>query len=424
MIRSIAKLAGVLALVAVLILSLVGSASADNLLNGKVRTGDVVTVPSTETVDSDLYAFAREVVINGTIHGDVVAGGGFVTVNGKVDGDVIVAGGTVNVSGSIGGSVLAGGGTLDINGAVGGAIRAGGGRVSIGGSVAHDVAVGAGTLTVGGTLGGDLLLGAGQTTITGSVAGSIEGSASTYTRTGTIGGTEHVDIQPAQAFQSPVPTLTYTRDPVLDAVRHFVTVLVFAALAMWLFPRGMRAAEETVRRRPILAFGGGLLSLAGAIVAIIALVVVMVLLAIVFGAATLAGLALLDIILGMLAFLALVFGVVIAAVFYSVAVVGLGLARAVMPRLMPSRAAAGAPPMSRLEEFGLLALGVAVLVILTSLPVVGPLVELVVVFVGLGAIGVVLWESWRHGRAGAASAVPADGGQASVTLSWGKPAGG
>lgn len=422
MIRSIAKLAGVLALVAVLILSLVGSASADNLLNGKVRTGDVVTVPSTETVDSDLYAFAREVVINGTIHGDVVAGGGFITVNGKVDGDVIVGGGTVNVSGTIGGSVIAGGGTLDINGAVGGAIRAGGGRVSIGGSVAHDVAVGAGTLTVGGTLGRDLLLGAGQTTITGSVAGSIEGSASSYTRTGTIGGTEHVDIQPTQAFQSPIPTLTYTRDPVLDAIRHFVTVLVFAALAMWLFPRGMRAAEETVRRRPILAFGGGLLSLAGAIVAIVALFVVMVLLAIVFGAATLAGLALLDIILGMLAFLALVFGVVIAAVFYSVAVVGLGLARAVMPRLLPSRAAAGAPPMSRLEEFGLLALGVAVLVILTSLPVVGPLVELVVVFVGLGAIGVVLWESWRRSRAGARPEL-AGGGQASVTLSWGNPAG-
>jgi hypothetical protein len=87
-----------------------------------------------------------------------------------------------------------------------------------------------------------------------------------------------------------------------------------------------------------------------------------------------------------------------------------------MPRLMPARAAAGAPPMSRLEEFAVLAVGVAVLVILTSLPVIGPLVEIVVVLLGLGAIGLVTWGAWR--RPSASGAVS---GTVPATPGWGAP---
>ncbi|HJW21890.1 MAG TPA: hypothetical protein VJ506_05620 [Candidatus Limnocylindrales bacterium] len=419
--RPILKLAAVIGLLALLLAASMAVVSADNLLGGKVRTGDVVTVPSTETVNSDLYAFAREVVVDGTVLGDVVAGAGTVTIDGKVDGDVIVAGGTVHVSGAIGGSVIAGGGTVDVNGTVGGAIRVGGGQVTIAGATAHDVAVGGGTLNVGGTVGGDLLFGAGQTTVTGSVTGSIEGSAQSYTRTGTVGGTEHVDITPASTYQSPVPTFTYTRDPILDAIRHFVTVVLLAALALWLVPAGLRASGEVARRRPLPAFGGGILFLALAIVLLLVVVILMVILAVIFAAASLAGLAVLDVVAAMLAFFVVLFGLIVAAAWYSVAVVGLALVRAAMPRLMPARYAAGAPaPTTRLEELALLAGGAAVVIVFTSLPIVGPLVELVVVFVGLGALGIAGWDAWQRRRHGT---VGPDGGQVGVTLSWGKPAG-
>jgi hypothetical protein len=432
--RSIVKLAGVLGLLAVLILMAVGTASADSLLGGKIRTGDVVTVSSTEVVNSDLYAFAREVVVNGVVNGDVVAAGGSVTVNGTVHGDVIVGAGTVNVAGKIVGSVIAGGGTVNIDGTVGGAIRTGGGQLTIGGTVARDVLVAGGTLNVGGTIGGDLILGAGQATITGSIAGSIEGQAQTYTRTGTLGGTEHVDIRPASTYQGPVPTLTYTTDPILDAIRHFVTVVLFAALALWLVPGGLLAAEATVRRRPLPAFGAGILALALGIVALLAVLIVMVILAIGFGVATLGGLVLLDVAVALLAFFGLLLGIVVAAAWGSVAVVGLGLAEWAWPRLMPARRAAGeavgapaagpvARPMSRLEDLGLLAVGVAVVVILTSLPIVGPIAEVIVVFLGLGAIGIVLWQAWQHRRSGTVPEGAAAGGSLGVTLSWGHPAG-
>jgi hypothetical protein len=417
--RSILKLVGVLGLLAVLLAVVVGSVAGANLLGGKVRTGDVVTVPSTETVSTDLYAFAREIVIDGTVHGDVVAGGGSVTIDGTVDGNVIVGAGTVHVSGSVGGSVIGGGGTLDVNGSIGGAIRAGGGQVTIGGTIAHDVAVGGGTLTVGGTVGGDLLFGAGSATMVGAVAGSIEGSAQTYTRTGTVGGSEHVDIQPASAYQGPVPTFTVTRDPVLDAVRHFATVLLLAVLALWLVPAGLRAAEEVARRRPLPAFGGGVLALAVVVVGLLVLLVVMVILAVIFAVATLGGLAALEVLGGLLAFFVVLFGLIVAAAWYSVAVVGLALARGLAPRLMPSRgpgAPDGPAPMTRLEELALLTAGAAVVVILTSLPIVGPLFEIVVVLVGLGAIAIAAWEWWRRRRSPSGPARAA-GGSVGVTLS-------
>jgi len=67
------------------------SASATSGLNGKLRYGDTIDVPASETVNSDLYVFAGRVTISGIVHGDVVAFGGTVTVTGNVDGDVIAA---------------------------------------------------------------------------------------------------------------------------------------------------------------------------------------------------------------------------------------------------------------------------------------------------------------------------------------------
>jgi hypothetical protein len=432
--RSIVKLAGAAGLVVALLAVTVGSVSADSLLGGKVRTGDVVTVGPNETVSTDLYAFAREVTINGTVHGDVVAFGATVSVNGKVDGDVIVGAGTVNVAGAVGGSVIGGGGTVDVDGSVGGAVRVGGGQVSVGGTIAHDVLAAGGRLTVGGTVSGDLVFGGGDTTVTGTVTGSIEGSASTYSRTGTVGGSENVKLEPQSAYQSPFPTITVTRDPVLDAVRQFVAVVLLAALALWLVPAGMRASEEVVRRRPIPAFGGGILVLVAAVVGLLAIIVLMIVLAIIFGAATLGVLVLVDVFAALLAFFVLLMGLIVAAAFYTDAVVGLALARYLAPRLMPARAGvaagaasdasgaglAGARPMSRLEELGWLAVGAAVVVIFTSLPIVGPFIELVVVLVGLGAMGIVGWGAWQRRRHGS---VGPDGGSVGATLSWGKPAG-
>jgi hypothetical protein len=80
-------------------------------------------------------------------------------------------------------------------------------------------------------------------------------------------------------------------------------------------------------------------------------------------------------------------------------VVGLALARLVM-----TDPAAGA---NRWRELGLLVAGAAVVVIVTSLPVVGGLAKLVVVLFGLGALALAAWRWWRRPGAPVAAVPPA-----------------
>ena len=258
---------------------------ATSSLGGKVRYADTLVVPATETVDSDLYVFGGTVTMDGSVHGDLVVAGGNVQVGGKVDGDVIVGGGTVVLSGP-----------------VGGAIRAGAGQLTISGDVKRDVLAGSGTLliTSGAHVGGDLIFAAGQTTLNGDIAGSIQGQATTYARSGAVGGTENVTINPTSAsVAAPVAT---PEGIVLGALRHFIVVLLFGALALWLMPRGLRAADEVVRRRPLPALGSGLLALVGYTVLIVALLVVMVVLAIAFGLLTLGSLVAVDVVTWLLGY--------------------------------------------------------------------------------------------------------------------------
>jgi len=347
------------------------TAVADTGLGGKLRYGDTIVVPAGETVDSDLYVFAGRVTVDGAVHGDLVAFGGTITVAGTVDGDIIAAGGTV-----------------DLAGPVGEAVRAAGGDITVSGPVTKDVLAASGRLTASGPIGGDLIFSAGQVTVTGAVTGSIDGRAGTYNRSGTVGGTESVVIQPINA-----PAVTpIASNPIGDGVRQFVAVVLFGALLLWLLPSLVRASEEVVRRQPLLAFVGGLGVLVGYIVAILALFVGMIVLAIVFGAITLGNLVVTDLLLGLLGILALTFGFVLTVSFVVDGVVGLAIARRLVPAM--NRA-------SRWQELGLLAAGAALVVIASSLPVVGWLVKLIVVLVGLGAIGMVIWTGWQGRQSGA-----------------------
>jgi hypothetical protein len=351
-----------------------GSASATSGLNGKLRYGDTVDVPASETVNSDLYVFAGRITINGIVHGDVVAFGGTVTVTGNVDGDVIAAGGTVAVSGT-----------------VGRAIRVAAGDVVLSGHVTNDVLSAGGRLTSSGPIGGDLVFWAGQASVSGPVTGSIEGRATSYTRSGTVGGTESVTIQEVQA---PSASTSFASNPIADALREFVAVVLFGALLLWILPGLLRGSEEVVRRRPVAAFVGGLAVIVGYLVAILALLVVMIVLAIAFGVISLGNLVAVDIALWLLGTIALTVGLILAGSYVVDGVVGLAIARRLAPRMATT---------SRWQELGLLAAGAVIVVIATSLPVVGPLVTLIVVLVGLGAIGSFLWAGWNQRRAGPAA---------------------
>jgi cytoskeletal protein CcmA (bactofilin family) len=339
-------------------------------LGGKLLSGDTVTIAQSETIAHDLYVFAGTATINGTVKGDLIAAAGQVSINGTVDGDVLAAGGSLTIAGTVTGDV-----------------RVAGGQVTISGNVAQDVVAAGGQLSVlsGSKVGEDLLMSAGDVAVDGAVAGNVLGTAGSYRRNGSVGGTEQVTLSRGR---SEAPAAPAGQNLILDALRQFLTVVLIGGLALWLVPRAMRGAEESVRRRPLPAVLGGFLTLVGYIVLLVVGIIVIVILAAAFGLVRLDALVAIEVIGGILALGAVTLAFVVAAAFLADAVVGLALGRLVAP----------AYGGTRWRELALLAAGAAVVVVVTSLPVVGALTKLVVVLLGLGALAMWLYGAWPRRR--------------------------
>jgi cytoskeletal protein CcmA (bactofilin family) len=359
-------------------LALASIVLAQNGVSEKFRSGSDVTVGSGETVPTDLYAFGGTVTVDGTIQGDLVASGGSVTVNGTVDGDVMAAGATLRIGGTVNGDVRAAGANVTIAGEVNEDALVAGGRVE----VASDASVGE-----------DLIVSSGTLTVAGTVNGNVAGTTSTYSVTGTIGGEDTIAIRQEGAPSAPTVT-----DRAFDAVGHFVAVFLVGLLALWVVPRLMARAETTVRARPLVAAGAGLLGFIGFVVILIAIAVGVVLLAVILGLVGLEDLAALGALAGIVAVGGLVVAFTLVVGFLADAVVGLALA-ALLARA-GGQATTEPDSVWRLDARTalLLALGTAIIVVLSSLPVIGWLVKTVVVVLGFGAVLWALWRRWEPTR--------------------------
>ncbi|WP_200840428.1 polymer-forming cytoskeletal protein [Natrialba sp. INN-245] len=161
-----------LALAVVLCGALPGTVAAQS----ESQTGGTVVVEDGETVD-ELETFAGAVIVEGTVTGDVSAVAGDVRIEGDVGGDLEAAGGSVTIDGSVDGDVDAAAGGLRVSegGTVGGDVSAGAGTVVIDGSVDGNVAAGAETIRLGGdaAIAGDLRYGGELVGNTDAVAGEI-----------------------------------------------------------------------------------------------------------------------------------------------------------------------------------------------------------------------------------------------------------
>ena len=362
----------------------VGVAVAGGGVTDKFRTGDSFTVGANETIPHDLYVFVDtmyvapegwrgEVVINGTVEGDLIAAAGRVTINGTVDGDL-----------------LAGAGVVEINGEVTGDVRTGSGDLTISGTVGEDVLAFAGTIIITdtGQIDEDFIFAAGNVRVDGSVAGSVLGSASTYVRNGTVGGTEDVTLDAGGGEPEPGEPPSEPVRIAGEALRQWVSVLVFGVIGLLLVPGAVRASEGVLRRRPLASAGIGLGLLLGYLIQFIAVILLMILVAIVFASFTLDALAGIAIWLGVLDLFVTTFALVVSAWFVVDFVVGLALAQLVVRGWA----------QSRWQEFALLAGGSFVVVLVTSLPGIGGIAKLVVICLGLGAMGVAFGEWWTRRR--------------------------
>ena len=139
----------------------------------ETEAGTVVTVPSGEVREGDLYAAGEAVRVHGRLAGDLVAGAQRVLVDGQVEGDVFAAARTVDLRGAIGDSTRVVGGQVVVDATIDGDLIAGGNRVQIleGTVIRGGVAAAASSLEIDGTVEENLRAAVGELVLRGTVRG-------------------------------------------------------------------------------------------------------------------------------------------------------------------------------------------------------------------------------------------------------------
>ncbi len=270
------------ALVAVAVLAVPGAAHAMTFRRGP-SGGNVVIGPN-ETIDDDLYVFGNTVEVRGTVRGTVFAVGNSVSVEGSVSGDVWAAGNSVRVGGEVGRSVHAAGDEVSIGGRTRGDVTAAGntvvlspglagGRdaalagniVSVAGTVDRNLFAGASDLVISGSVGGDVNAGVERLTLAdgASVRGNLRytsDNAAGIAKGATVGG-RVTRTRPRQEREPSAATRVI--GAFVAWIRRLIGLLLFGLIVALVFPLFTRRAADGIARRPLPALGLGLAVLFG-----------------------------------------------------------------------------------------------------------------------------------------------------------------
>jgi cytoskeletal protein CcmA (bactofilin family) len=413
------------------------------------RSGDRVVIGKDEVINDDLYLSGREIIVDGTINGDLLAAGEKVTVSGKVTGDLWAAGREVIVSGEVGDDLFAAAAVVTLESTanvvddffsagasvesqpgskVGGSLLIGAYQGLVAGNVTEDLLVGANRLRLESQIGRDARIAVdttntsanfqpymfgpnmpampsvptgltfgpeakvlGNLVYTSSVAVSIPSSVATQV--------QHLLPPADQQVRQEIsvgarPHQDGATSILFNGLRRLIALLLVTAVLAWLIPVAITRPAAKLQSRPLPSFGIGLLGIVAVPFILFFALGVIILVAILFGALTLG--ELLGAVLGIgLPGLALVAGLFFLMLGYlPQAMVAFLGGRWFFQRVRPETAEKVIWPAL---------LGALVLGLLMVVPVLGGLLEFVVVVAGLGALILLVWE--RSKKAPTASGV-------------------
>lgn len=339
---------------------------------------DFVFIREGETVSEDLYAAGNLIVIAGVVDGDLIATAFTeIRIEGEVRGSVTALASSVVIDGAVGGSVRAVAGSVEINGSVGGdvftaspSVRFGpqahverdgliwANEVNVMGRVDRNLEGQFRSATIGAEVGGDVDITVSHLTVLSGT--SIDGDL-IYVGDDQAAIAPDSDIGGSVIAESDLPPNVRIRALVL-LVRILVSLAVFALglSLIWSFPvRSQRAAVD-VAERPVEAalWGIGIVSIPIALAVIVGVFVSL--------SQPATGLPLLlvfaPLVLGAFALLAV--GLLSAPV---------PIATAIGRRIGPAR-----------SIYAWFAMGTGVVLVLTLIPLVGPIILGASAVVGLG----------------------------------------
>lgn len=349
------------------------------------RTANIISVEAGEIVDDTLVAFGQVVRIDGEVTGDLIVFAQTIEITGSVRGDVYSFGRTIETDGEVGGGFAGFGQMIRIGDAIGqsvygfaqtfrsgrdatieGDLFAFGEAINVGGVVARNVTVFGNTFTLTGEVRRDVTFGGRMAAVqsSASIGGNLDvglpaGDNLELDSSATVGGETIVDVQEPSREEDGI-----------------LSVWTIALTALWLaaaFLSGMLLlwALPALRRVPLDNLGGILASAGIGFLVIIALPILSVVLAVT--------------IIGLPA------GLVIAAVW----ALGLYVSKIVVAHFLGHTLLRPKQQGPRSLVLPLL-LGLVLVLVAVSLPYVGWVINLLLVVLGLGAIGQALYRTVRH----------------------------
>ncbi|MBN1779163.1 MAG: hypothetical protein JW816_03020 [Candidatus Buchananbacteria bacterium] len=136
---------------------------------------DSVYVAADQIIDGNLIKFGNVIDIAGAVKGDLIVFGNTITISGPVAGDVIAAGNVIKITGDVNGSVRVAGSNVDIDGNVGHNAWVVAGNVNFGdqSSVGWDLYSSGGSVTVKGDVDGNLAAAGGNIIIANKVGKDV-----------------------------------------------------------------------------------------------------------------------------------------------------------------------------------------------------------------------------------------------------------
>jgi len=351
------------------------------------QVGETVTID--QPLFSDQYLAGRFVQVTAPIQGDLVIAGQELVVDAQIGGDVIAAGQSLTLRDSVSDDVRAAGRTLTLDAQI----------------MGHAVAAGADVILTSDASVGDWAWFAGRrVTVEGQVGGELRAAGQSVMVSGEVGGdavlaAEEIQIEPGAIIRGDLiwdsetePDISANatvegeiiREDLTGAVEQIgsfaesgglastvlsgIALIAASCLAFLVFPRFSGSVAGRIRSMPLRTLGLGIGVLVGVPLVIVLLFVTRIGWIVAIG--TLFGYLL-------LLLCAMVFGVI------SVGKLGLELTK---------KDQAGRRPVHLLA----IGLGVALILLLAQIPVLGTIVLLIVLFSGLGAISGEFWQRYRQ----------------------------
>jgi cytoskeletal protein CcmA (bactofilin family) len=405
------------------------------------KGGDIVVVESGEVIEDDLYVGAATVEINGTIKGDLIAFGSNIIIGaeGIIEEDLIAAGQSVIVNGEVKDDARLAGAILSL-----------GENAKVG-----DDLVGAGyslETKPSSLVGGDLLFMGAQSLLTGDIEGNVQIGAGGVELDGKIAGNVELevgapgDVTPFSPFQfipnmPPVPvvpggltvgpdteingdlmykapeesdvpswavggevefeeaipvdiTVESEQEPTtgekvwnwfLVNLRRLISLLIIGLILVWLIPNLIEQVSANLGAKPWHSLGWGVLLYFGFFFLIFVILMLTIILMVIFSIITLTAIAWLIFGIGFVTIINLVLAFVISTAFLTKIFVSYLVGRLILERVKSDQA---------LSMYWSFIVGLLVFIILTSIPYLGWIVNLGVIFFGLGAI--TLWIKERY----------------------------